>query len=588
MKLRNLLFGILSVIGFIIAGCGGGGGGTPASTTFSGVVSKGPVQDATVNIFRIDQSGNKVTPAFAQGRTDANGNYNITVGGTITGPVLVEVTHGRYKDEANPNVFKNISTEFPATGSSPGGLRAFLAEASGATGSINVTPLTEMAVQKNGTSPMTSTNINAANNAIATAFFGAGTTVDIVKTKPLDPTASFPTGATDDQKAYALKLAAISQYSATTTTITGDVTNTLLSNIAANNGQLAGQVLTDFTAATTAFVNSAAKNPNGTSVGDIVTSLDLTASATTSFTGNPLTLTATVVRAADPAPTGETVSFMVSPATSATLSAASQTTTSGVATVTLTGSALGQATVTATAGSMSKTLTFNFVDPNAPQSMTVTSSAPAAFLNGSLTLTANVVRAAGGPVPDGTVVTFAVTSGTGTLGTPTTTVGGVATVTLTSAVAGAVTVTATAGTVITPVSFNFVVKPTTATVKVATTGTLPANTLIGNISAVVTYDSTRLTFASAAGSGVTTLAPISDATTPNQVLLFWSGVLFSNAQIPVGEFTTVTFNISPGITPETMPTASDFALIDASSSVTDLNGTTIPGISVVIQGVQIQ
>lgn len=88
------------------------------------------------------------------------------------------------------------------------------------------------------------------------------------------------------------------------------------------------------------------------------------------------------------------------------------------------------------------------LDPNSPLSLTVTGSPAAGFINNQrpVTITANVLKVAGGPVPAGTVVNFAVTSGSGSLSSASsaTNASGNASVTLNSSIEGNVTVTATA------------------------------------------------------------------------------------------------------------------------------------------------
>ena len=86
--------------------------------------------------------------------------------------------------------------------------------------------------------------------------------------------------------------------------------------------------------------------------------------------------------------------------------------------------------------------------PNSPLSLTVSGTPSAGFINSQrpVTVTANVVQVAGGPVPAGTTVNFAITAGSGSL-TPssaTTDASGNASVTLNSTAEGNITVTASA------------------------------------------------------------------------------------------------------------------------------------------------
>lgn len=123
------------------------------------------------------------------------------------------------------------------------------------------------------------------------------------------------------------------------------------------------------------------------------------------------------------------------------------------------------------------------VNPNSPLSLTVTGSPVAGgFINNQrpITVTANVQKVAGGPVPTGTAVTFAITSGTGTLSTTTalTNASGNAAVVLNSTVEGLVTVSATASPATNSAQFTFTNpnKPGTITLNASpTTGAINNN-----------------------------------------------------------------------------------------------------------------
>jgi len=91
---------------------------------------------------------------------------------------------------------------------------------------------------------------------------------------------------------------------------------------------------------------------------------------------------------------------------------------------------------------------FPLTNPNAPATITLSASSLSPGVGGSVTITATVKNASGAAVADGTVVSFVITSGSGsftTTSTPSTT-GGTATVTLTSNIQGTVTVSASSGT----------------------------------------------------------------------------------------------------------------------------------------------
>ena len=172
-------------------------------------------------------------------------------------------------------------------------------------------------------------------------------------------------------------------------------------------------------------------------------SVVVTASPTSPIVGSSVTITATVKKADGTAvPDGTAVSFTTA---GGTLSGFSATTSGGIATVTLTNTSASSCTVTASTGIVSGNVTVTFVS-----GITVAASPSAATVGTLVNITANVNKADGTPVDDGTTVTFAAPNGGGFLGgfstmTATTTIG-VATVKFSSSFQGSFTVTATVGT----------------------------------------------------------------------------------------------------------------------------------------------
>jgi adhesin/invasin len=307
----------------------------------------------------------------------------------------------------------------------------------------------------------------------------------------------------------------------------------------------------------------------------------LTASPAQGIINAPVTLSAAVTRVAGGnVPDGTVVTF----ASSLGAVSAVTTTTNGVATATLNSATTGAATVTATAGSVtSAAVTVNFVDPNAPATVTLTASPAQGVTNNNVpvTLSAAVTRVAGGNVPDGTVVTF--TSSLGTVSAVTTTTNGVATATLNSATAGTASVTARAGNITSAaVSVPFIAQPTQAIVTVALTGTLPQGVLIGGTTAKIAFNAANgLGAPVSARVGIGSTADIFAANVgvnPTNTGAAWS------AGSPTGDLQTLTFPITAGF----FPTAADFT-VDATSSVIDLNNASLAGvISVTIRNVAIQ
>ncbi|MBU3738501.1 MAG: choice-of-anchor D domain-containing protein [Rhodoferax sp.] len=166
------------------------------STVASGVVSKGPLAGSSVCAYAITNAarGALLGSCVTSG---SDGAYSVDLG-AYTGPVLFEATGGTYVDEA---------TGATVTLAAP--LRSMLANASGATVSVAITPLTELAYQlANGAGGSLSTDRITSSIARVQTNFGVA---DIVATQPVNAL-SVPTTATTAQKTYALALATVSQY----------------------------------------------------------------------------------------------------------------------------------------------------------------------------------------------------------------------------------------------------------------------------------------------------------------------------------------------------------------------------------------
>jgi hypothetical protein len=133
-----------------------------------------------------------------------------------------------------------------------------------------------------------------------------------------------------------------------------------------------------------------------------------------------------------PWPQGTSVTFTTNLGTfgNGTKSQTESTNSSSQAAVALRGTTVGTATVTATSNGVAGPATVTFYSA-APSGITVSANPTTLEANGTSTssITASVTGGGGGAVPDGTVVAFSVTSGTGTLSASSaTTTNGLATV----------------------------------------------------------------------------------------------------------------------------------------------------------------
>jgi len=211
-------------------------------------------------------------------------------------------------------------------------------------------------------------------------------------------------------------------------------------------------------------------------------------------------------------------------------------------------------------------------------------TATASLRSAPIIISADLSRA-DEPVPDGTAVDFAISSGTGTLSGATATVDGIATVRLASTTVGTLIVSATAESVSADISASFLAQPKQAFVKVATVGTLTSATSIGGLLASVAYPAGEYTIAaggvypSGVASGATTTLA-ANAETAGLVIL----ALLDVNGIQTGEFATLTFQVADGF----LPKISDFSVTPAASVIAAARNATIPGISVVIQSLTLK
>lgn len=233
-------------IALFLVACGGGGstgGGatgvtpnTPTDTVITGMASKGPVT-GTISFYILDISGGN--GSLLKSAAIVKGNYSSINIGKHAGPVLIEVI-GSYTDEATGST-KYITADAP--------MRAALSNATGRI-SAQVTPLTELAVQKAGA--LTASNIDAGNKLISDIF-----KFDIITTQPLDPSKAALSGSlvTQSQKEYTLALAALSQLSSTRRDLLFSNTLASFASGISYNG-MDSRTITDFQGAVTNFINS--------------------------------------------------------------------------------------------------------------------------------------------------------------------------------------------------------------------------------------------------------------------------------------------------------------------------------------------
>lgn len=196
---RAYLLILTGILLSLMTACGGGGGGGSQDTVISGVAQAGVFRGATVKFYGYDAAGNRLTLTTdpVSVGTDNNGEYRAVLK-SYSGPVLVRV-FGTYRDEAS-----GIDVTIPEASA----LQAAVADAAGAA-SVQVTPLTDLAVRKALEAGSLKENISAANQAVS-ALFG----VDIINTAPVAPAADILQDAavSEAAKKYTIALLVLSQY----------------------------------------------------------------------------------------------------------------------------------------------------------------------------------------------------------------------------------------------------------------------------------------------------------------------------------------------------------------------------------------
>ncbi len=306
-RISMLCLAVVFSLAPFLAGCGGSGGSVDtASTTLSGIASKGPVASATVTAYSV-LNGAK-SAVLGSVLTDSIGGYSLDIG-AYTGPVLIEVTGGTYKDEAT-----GIKTALAST------LRSAVPNASGAV-PASVTALTEAAVQNAmaAAGGLTAVNMKAENDNVKTQVG-----FDPVSTKPADATESASATASAASKAYAAYLGSVSQY--------------IQNNPGATPASAAGDFAASFktggltaNAAIKKAVDDFGANKNNMTGVASMTSLE---TISTSIGGMPPAATAPTATAPAAAPSGSTTATAPSGSTSATTPSGSTSTTTGSTTAT--------------------------------------------------------------------------------------------------------------------------------------------------------------------------------------------------------------------------------------------------------------
>jgi hypothetical protein len=561
MNVRNLSSLFLSVLTLVVLGCGGGGGGgtpvipadpnAPAALTVSSSVQSRLVNDPPVTI--------TATVLKSNGSPVATGTV---VNFTTSGGTLSAVTTTNANGNATATLTSATKGDFIVTAT---------------VGSLPAKTVQVKCIDPNAPNSVAVTGASTAN---------IGTSVALAATVTPDGTngSGGPGVAIPDGTIVTFSsLTPGATFTAITTTV-GGVATANLSGIA-----------------TPATVTVTASTGGITSPGKVINfvdpnsplSLTVTGAPASGFINNqrPVTVTANVQKlAGGPVPAGTTVNFAITAGSGSLSSAIATTNASGDASVTLNSIIEGNITLSATAAPASGSATFAFSNPNKPASIILAANPVSGVINNqtpvTLTATLTPVDTVNGAIANNTPVTFSIISGSGTLSSATAnTFNGVASVTLNSTVVGSVSVRASAGTPAvnsSTVNVPFVSQPTTVTVKLATSGTLPIGKLIGGIQAVATANpSAGLTIqpSDVILSGVSAGSLLTPNTTNVASVQL---ALINTTGFGTGEFATLTYHVASG----TFPVAASFGVTPV--SVIDTVGAALPGITVAIQSVTVQ
>ncbi len=178
-----------------------GPGGTATAGMVSGTAFNGPVQNAMISAYSIDNGS--MGAQLASGATDTQGSFSLPLG-DYSGSVMLQITGGTYTDLAT-GATMTISAGNVMTAVIPS-----MATGASVTG-IQITPLTSMAQERAQymTGGMTASNISAANVAVGDYFM----VNDVLHTRPIDPLIpASGTGTTVSARNYGMTIAAMLQY----------------------------------------------------------------------------------------------------------------------------------------------------------------------------------------------------------------------------------------------------------------------------------------------------------------------------------------------------------------------------------------
>lgn len=196
------LLGLGVISAAVLAACGGGGSSSalaPASTSVSGVASKGIISGALVTAYCTAASGPSAVLGTAT--TGADGSYTITYTGSCSTPVHLVMTI----PASGAQMFDEVTGQNSAVQAGALTLNSFLSS-SASTNQAQITPFTDMAaavisnaIAASGASALNSSTVGAAITAVQQQLFPSNPNLYYVK--PVTPaSAAAATGTTAVQQ----------------------------------------------------------------------------------------------------------------------------------------------------------------------------------------------------------------------------------------------------------------------------------------------------------------------------------------------------------------------------------------------------
>ncbi len=171
----------------------------PALRQISGAATKGPIADALISVYEIDDTGAPIGSAVATSTSDSSGEFSVSLPASAFGMLLVKTSGGSFIDESDT---RPLDQKRRITLGSDEGFRSIILNSQS---TVAVTPYTDAMIE----SAMGSSRLGGfktkMQEIMTASTEGFGFSIfDTLPTNPADPDSS----ASNDAKQYALLLGA--------------------------------------------------------------------------------------------------------------------------------------------------------------------------------------------------------------------------------------------------------------------------------------------------------------------------------------------------------------------------------------------